>query len=73
MLCSVELQGVQFIAFIIFFLAYLSVAVYGNDPSWTTSQMLAHPQGQAAVALECILMIMMFGQVSRGLAVRAAL
>lgn len=41
----------------------MSVAVYGNDPSWTTSELIAYPQGRAAVALECVLMIMMFGQV----------
>lgn len=41
----------------------MSVAVYGNDPTWTTSELIAYPQGRAAVALECVLMIMMFGQV----------
>ena len=53
----------QFLAYLVLFLAYMSVAVYGNDPSWTTSELIAHPQGRAAVALECILMVMMFGQV----------
>lgn len=53
----------QFLAFLVLFLAYMSVAVYGNEPSWTTSDLIAHPQGRAALALECILMIMMFGQV----------
>lgn len=58
-------QFVQFLAYFILFLAYMSVAVYGNDPSWTTSELIAHPQGRAALALECILMIMMFGQVCK--------
>lgn len=53
----------QFLAYFILFLAYMSVAVYGNDPDWTTSELIAYPQGRAALALECILMIMMFGQV----------
>lgn len=57
------LQAVQFLAYFILFLAYMSVAVYGNDPTWTTSELIAYPQGRAAVALECVLMIMMFGQV----------
>lgn len=47
----------------VLFLAYMSVAVYGNDPEWTTSELVAYPQGRAALALECILMIMMTGQV----------
>lgn len=59
------MQFVQFSAFLVLFLAYMSVAVYGNDPSWTTSELVAYPQGRAAVALECILMVMMFGQVRR--------
>jgi hypothetical protein len=54
---------VQFLAFMVLFLAYMSVAVYGNDPEWTTSELVAYPQGRAALALECILMIMMTGQV----------
>jgi hypothetical protein len=67
------LQAVQFLAYFILFLAYMSVAVYGNDPTWTTSELIAYPQGRAAVALECVLMIMMFGQVRAGTAgVRAA-
>lgn len=56
-------QFVQFLAYFVLFLAYMSVAVYGNDPAWTTSELVAYPQGRAALALECILMIMMFGQV----------
>jgi hypothetical protein len=67
MLCCVVLccvlQFVQFLAFMVLFLAYMSVAVYGNDPEWTTSELVAYPQGRAALALECILMIMMTGQV----------
>lgn len=57
------MQGVQFFAFLVLFLAYLFVAVYGSDPEWDTAQMLASSQGKAALALECILMLMMFGQV----------
>jgi hypothetical protein len=57
------MQFVQFLAFFTFFLAYMAVAVYGNDPAWSTRELLAHPEGRAALALACILMIMMFGQV----------
>eukprot|EP00882_Tetradesmus_deserticola_P013423 GHRQ01014252.1.p1 GENE.GHRQ01014252.1~~GHRQ01014252.1.p1 ORF type:complete len:609 (+),score=264.50 GHRQ01014252.1:262-1827(+) len=57
------MQFVQFFAFLTFFLAYMGVAVYGNDPAWTTAELLAHPQGRAALVLELFLMIMMFGQV----------
>eukprot|EP00878_Enallax_costatus_P029561 GHUV01032070.1.p1 GENE.GHUV01032070.1~~GHUV01032070.1.p1 ORF type:complete len:126 (-),score=14.95 GHUV01032070.1:35-412(-) len=62
------LQGVQFFAFVVLFLAYMSVAVYGNNPEWNTQEMLGESRGQAAVVLECILMVMMFGQVSGVLA-----
>jgi hypothetical protein len=41
-----------------------TTTVYGNNSEWTTAELLAHPQGRAAVALECVLMIMMFGQVN---------
>jgi hypothetical protein len=57
------LQFVQFFAFLTFFLAYMGVAVYGNDPNWSTAELLAHPQGRAALVLELFLIIMMFGQV----------
>lgn len=58
------MQGVQFVAFVVLFLAYLFVAVYGCDPEWSIAELLSSSQGQAAVVLECILMFMMFGQVS---------
>lgn len=58
------LQAVQFLVFVVLFLAYLAVAVYHNDPTWTTAEMVAQPAGQAAVVLEVILVIMMAGQVS---------
>jgi hypothetical protein len=54
---------VQFFVFLSLFLAYLAVAVYSVDASWTTQQLMEHPQGRASLALICILMIMMFGQV----------
>jgi hypothetical protein len=49
--------------FLVLFVAYLGISIYHNDPSWTTQQMIAQPAGRAAVALESVLMIMMFGQV----------
>jgi hypothetical protein len=49
--------------FLVLFVAYLGISIYHNDPSWTTRQMIAQPAGRAAVALESVLMIMMFGQV----------
>jgi hypothetical protein len=61
--CGLAVQFVQFFAFLTFFLAYMGVAVYGNDPNWSTTELLAHPQGRAALVLELFLMIMMFGQV----------
>ncbi len=53
----------QFLVFFILFLAYLAFAVYHNDPAWTIQELVQEPAGQAAVVLECILVIMMFGQV----------
>lgn len=62
--CALCPQFVQFLAFFTLFVAYMAVAVYGNSPDWSTSDLLAHPQGRAALALECILMVMMFGQAA---------
>lgn len=58
-------QGVQFAAFLCLFLAYLGVAVYGNDPSWSLTELLRQPAGRAALSLEVLLLLMMLGQVSR--------
>ena len=60
------MQFVQFMVFLILFIAYLGISIYHNDPHWTTGEMIRQPAGQAAVVLESLLMILMFGQV-RGL------
>ncbi|KAI8473405.1 MAG: Ion transport protein-domain-containing protein [Monoraphidium minutum] len=55
---------VHFLVFMVLFLVYLAFAVYYNDPAWTTAQMVRQPAGQAAVVLECILVVMMCGQAA---------
>ena len=57
------LQFAQFLAFTVLFLAFLAIAVYHNDPAWTTAELVQHPAGRAALGLEVVLVIMMFGQV----------
>ncbi len=37
--------------------------MHNNDPNWTTAEMVQYPSGQAALVLELMLMIMMFGNV----------
>jgi hypothetical protein len=49
--------------FLILFIAYLGISIYHNDPHWTTREMIRQPAGQAAVVLESLLMVLMFGQV----------
>lgn len=58
------LQLAQYLCFLILFLVYVSFAVYQNNPSWSVQELLCQPSGQAAVVLECLLMVLMFGNAT---------